>query len=377
MINSAEMVKKNLKIALIGSYPPPYGGVSIHVQRLHYNLLENDIQSHVYNISSSVNGVEMVLNMKSISNWIKILFIKKDIYHVFTTSNHWLWLTLHYTLSRKMKSKLIITYLSLRYSLKDFNWFARRTLKIILRHASHCIAVNQDIKKRLESLGANPGRISVIPPFIPPINYGNNEEKLPNQINNFIKSHQPLISAYAYSLTTSSLNLHRIDTTDLYGIDLLVDLCFSLKKYYPKIGFVLSLTHLNDKSYYREITTKIINNDIKDNFFIYNKPIKDIYNLWSRCAIFIRPTLSDGDSVALREALWFNTPSIASNASPRPEGTILFKNSNLNDLIIKTKKVLENYSYYKSKTESLQKQYNFNKLLNIYDNCVQNDLGSR
>ena len=71
---------RKFKIALIGSYPPPYGGVSVHIQRLHSNLLKNNIQSHVYNISSSVNGAENVLNMKQLSNWIRIIFIKKDIF---------------------------------------------------------------------------------------------------------------------------------------------------------------------------------------------------------------------------------------------------------------------------------------------------------
>ena len=57
------MVKKSIKIALIGGYPPPPGGVSIHVKRLHLNLLENNVQSHVYNFSSSVYGEKNVINM--------------------------------------------------------------------------------------------------------------------------------------------------------------------------------------------------------------------------------------------------------------------------------------------------------------------------
>ena len=373
MITTAEMVKKNLKITLFGSYPPPFGGVSVHIKRLHFILLENNIQSHVYNFSSSVDEAKNILNMKKLTNWEKFLFIKKNISHVHTTGKHWLWVALYYVFSRINKSKLIISYHSLRYGYHDFNFFSRKVLLIIFNNTSHFIVSNSDIRKTIITLGANQNKISVIPPFLPPANSGNIEEKLPNQINNFIKNHQPVISAYAYSLRTPSLNLHGTDTIDLYGIDLLVDLCVILKRKYPRIGIILHVTHLNDESALKNIRLMILNNNISDNFLIYNKPIESLYILWLKSDVYVRPTLSDGDSVALREALWFNTPSIASDASPRPEGTILFKNRDLNDLTLKVKKVLENYSYYTSKVESLPKQTNINKILNIYNNCVQND----
>jgi glycosyltransferase involved in cell wall biosynthesis len=43
-----------------------------------------------------------------------------------------------------------------------------------------------------------------------------------------------------------------------------------------------------------------------------------------RASVFLRPTTSDGDSISLREALHFNVPVVASDAAPRPAGSILF-----------------------------------------------------
>ena len=326
MISSAKMVDKNLKIALIGGYPPPPGGASIHIKRLHFNLLKSNDQSHVYNFSSSVYGEKNVINMKKLTNWWKILFIKKDIFHIHTTSNHWIRVALQYVLGRMNKAKVIITYHSLRFKYHDFNFFSRKVLQIIFNNTSRFMVTNSEIKETLITLGADGNKISVIPSFIPPNNFENAKKILPNQINNFIKDHQPVISAYAYTLKSTSLNLQGKDTTDLYGIGLLVDLCVILKRKYSRIGIILWVTHFNDESTLKNIKLKILNNNISDNFLIYGKTIKDIYYLWSKSDVFVRPTLSDGDSVALREALWLNTPSVASDSVLRPEGTEIFKN---------------------------------------------------
>jgi len=370
MITHAEMIKKNLKITLFGSYPPPFGGVSIHIKRLHLILLENNIQSHVYNFSSSVYNAKNILNMKKLTSWLKILFIKKDISHVHTTSKHWLWVALYYVFSRINRSKLIISYHSLRYGYHDFNFFSRKVLQIIFNNTSHFIVTNLEIRKTIITLGANENKISVIPPFLPPTNSGNAEEKLPNQINYFIKNHQPVISAYAYSLRTPSLNLHRTDKIDLYGIDLLVDLCVILKRKYPRIGIILPVTLLNDESALKNIRLKILNSNISDNFLIYSKPIESLYNLWLKSDVYVRPTLSDGDSIALREALLFKTPSVASDSVLRPEGTIIFKNRDVNDFAAKVTSILTNYSYYKSKVKNIYIQNNFDKIMRVYNKSI-------
>ena len=57
------MVKKanDLRVALVGGYPPPYGGVSIHIQRLHTQCLKNKIRCTVYDISRHVKKVRHVI----------------------------------------------------------------------------------------------------------------------------------------------------------------------------------------------------------------------------------------------------------------------------------------------------------------------------
>lgn len=52
----------------------------------------------------------------------------------------------------------------------------------------------------------------------------------------------------------------------------------------------------------------------------------------ARCSVFVRPTLKDGDSIALREALALGKTVVASDAAPRPPNCILFRSGDIQDL---------------------------------------------
>jgi hypothetical protein len=47
--------------------------------------------------------------------------------------------------------------------------------------------------------------------------------------------------------------------------------------------------------------------------------------LMSACDVFLRPTLEDGDSISVREALALGVPVVASRVGARPAGAILFR----------------------------------------------------
>jgi glycosyltransferase involved in cell wall biosynthesis len=46
--------------------------------------------------------------------------------------------------------------------------------------------------------------------------------------------------------------------------------------------------------------------------------------LYARLTLFVRPTITDGDSVSVRECLHLGVPVVASDAVPRPGGCLLF-----------------------------------------------------
>jgi glycosyltransferase involved in cell wall biosynthesis len=57
--------------------------------------------------------------------------------------------------------------------------------------------------------------------------------------------------------------------------------------------------------------------------------------LMSASDVFIRPTLEDGDSISVREALELKVPVVASRVGTRPPGAILFHPGDVEDLLSK------------------------------------------
>ena len=55
----------------------------------------------------------------------------------------------------------------------------------------------------------------------------------------------------------------------------------------------------------------------------------------SRSALFLRPTLYDGDSLSVREALALGVPVVASTTDFRPDGVTLYRTGVFEDLVAK------------------------------------------
>ena len=361
------MTRKKVDFVQVGSYPPPYGGVSTHIQRLHNKLLIFGNSSFVYNISSNVYGETNVINMKLFSSWINILILKPTHIHVHTGSGYLLWLAIFYIMAKIKGSKLIISYHSFRDDISKYGNLYSGVLKKVYSFCYQIVAVNSDIKMKLVKLEVDVNKISIIPAFIPPVISKHRTSRLPSDILDYATSHFPVLSTYAYTLKTTDSTINIEESVDLYGIDVVIDLIATLKETYPKIGLVLCITYKNDMSYFDEILEKIESIGITENILIYDKPISNLFELWKLSNLYIRATLSDGDSVALREALWFDTPVVASNVVVRPNGVITYQSGDQRDLVNKVMDVLNNSGNSKNRQIStVGYEDNYSSIMEIY-----------
>jgi len=57
--------------------------------------------------------------------------------------------------------------------------------------------------------------------------------------------------------------------------------------------------------------------------------------LMSASDVFVRPTLEDGDSISVREALALGVPVVASDIGTRPAGAILFQRGDVGEMLSK------------------------------------------
>lgn len=349
-----------MKITLLGPYPPPYGGISVHVQRLKEKLAERAVPCIVYDYSGICKREGGVVTISNKATWFlsQLFHNTDDIIHCCGYSPSAL--TVLSILAIVKRKEVILDAGGFLFGQEGVALRHRFAFRIAARAGIYFIAESSRSKDIILSLGIKPENVNdeVIPCFIPPKVEAEDVSQLSDEIQIFIKSHGPIITANAFRISF-------YNNEDLYGIDLCIDLCANLKQSHPNVGFILCISTIGDYDYLNKVIQRIREKGIEDSF-LFASNVRAYHDILTRSDIFIRPTNTDGDSVSLREALYFRVPSVASDAVPRPDGVILFKNRDVADLTSKVEHILANYSFYKIRLEAIKIEDNTEKILRAY-----------
>jgi len=320
-------------VAQIGPFPPPVGGVSVHVQRLHERLLREGHRSVVYaspNYVPSPRSPPCVIPRPNIryldrQTWLLRhgLFSKADIIHChdgFIWSAA-IWPTLILGRSAVMTIHNEIYIASDPRLSYASNWFSRRMLQ---SKQVSWIAVNGRIADYLQEMGVQTGRLFVIPAYIAPsLNIAG---ILPPAMELFLSQHGPVLSVYGFRTQLDA------NGVDLYGFDMALLSLAILKDQYPKVGLVIAVSQTQEPLFTKMLAL-ISALGLNERVHVVTGGLPDGPLLWSRCQVYLRPTTTDGDSLSVREALSLGTPVVASDAVGRPPGVRLFKNRDVNALV--------------------------------------------
>ena len=322
---------RNKKILLVGSYPPPLGGISVHIYRLYHNLKKDDYEVDIFDTSkgSKIKG-EFALKLL-----IHLTKNKTEILHLHLTSNKYFITIL--LLHKVFKFELFFTIHNSRFFYQQ-SAIAKFIRKQFIAQLDFLIVVGNHILEELKLINISmPERVIVKNAFIPPIL--DDEEKIrqsyPPELKSFLSEHSPILLSNAYKLVFHN-------NIDLYGIDMCIELTKKLKNNFPRVGFLFALANANIKGeYFQYLQNKISELKIEDNF-LFMLDQKEIWPLFKIINLNIRATVTDGDAISIREALFFNCPVLASDVVKRPEQCQLFKNRDINDLYYKCLKIMGN-----------------------------------
>jgi len=311
-------INKNLKVVLIG--PTSYvGGVSIHMSRLEKLLKNIFLFSYIDETPKSVSKNKFN-NIRDIRDIFKVMrqVFSANLIHIH--SGNWLLRIYILFVAVLLNKNFIITLHSYRISN-----FKKIITSIFLKKANCIIAVNNEIKEKLPK--AIQKKTLIKEAFIPPSL--DNEKKLEKDILNVINKHNKdrlLICVNAYRLI-------KYKEKELYGFDQCIDVALMAKKDNQNlhIFFVIATIKESDRPYYDKFIKFIELNNLNSYLTVIPKSISFI-NLIKECDLVLRPTISDGDALTIREALWLNKHVVASDVVKRPPGTILYKNGDSIDL---------------------------------------------
>ncbi len=322
-------------VTIVGPLPPPPAGVPIHNDRLVRALRQRGWKVTVLTNGRFVpNGRDgQHLGNSHLRHFVQVLRQAPDVMHIHDTRSS---LTLAAVVAARLRR--VPTVLTVHSRPLSFTGrkHVSRLRGCSLRSADNIIAVNDHIADDLRAHRSSTP-LCVISPYIAPSQADVLE--ISSELDAWIRRHstQHLISFAVYrplgrfarrrdvyGLAIMSLFAERLSQID-------DSVCLVMLLSQPPIGKV-------ERSYLDSITYRM-RRSLGGNFLLLVG--ESALPIIARSSVFIRPTTSDGDSISIREALDFGVPVVASDAIPRPPGTILYATADINDLIEKTREALK------------------------------------
>lgn len=193
------------------------------------------------------------------------------------------------------------------------------------------ICVNEEIADELASLGVPRRQLEIKPAFLPiPLS----QFSIPERIESWMRRRSPVISATLFFRPE-------------YGFELLLEAVSILRQRHPALGCLV----MGGEEDSAEVRCLIKERRLSETILLAGDVDHELcLALLSQSAVFVRPTLRDGDSIAVREAMSCGIPVVASNVGTRPTGTLLFESGDLKGLVEQVEKALTVHAKAKDST---------------------------
>lgn len=337
-----------MKVLMIGPSPPPLGGVSVFVKRYKHKL------------ESTGHKVDVLdpCPLNKVKYCIRLFLIPRKKYDLISINVASFYvLTIIFLIGLAGKTQVI-----------DHNWrqlekwhrLRVRLFSYIVNRCGELVLVGPHLKSYYRGYGVKlpPDRVQVQNAFIhPPLE--DEPEILKSYspvIHQFVESRSPLLIANASSITF-------YQGVDIYGLDMCVELVAALKKTNPNIGLLFALADISDLEYYQEINRRIDELGIRNNFHFMTGQ-KELWPLFKKTDLMVRPTCTDGYGSSVAEALAFGCAVVASDVCKRAKGTAIFANRKDEDFLSKCNEALS--SLYQAPQEIAVEESNINVTSSVY-----------
>lgn len=317
-----------MKVLLVGDYPPPSGGIATHVEQLHRWLLSRGVQSKVLDVGKGAHSGEGVVPARgwiryalqllqfAARGWLPHAHVSGD------NRNSWLVIASVVVAARLFGRRPLVTLHSgfLPSSLPQTP-ARRRLARAVLARCGRVIAVSEAIREALEALGAPAHQVAVYPAFLA----SQARPGLPpNGFGAVRSSCRPLLAMADHP-------------SPIYGRRIAYQALKLIARDFPSVGLALFGPGLRCETAKAEALADGVAGRVHD-FGELEQPA--VLGVMSRCDVFLRPTTGDGDSLSVREALALGVRCVASDASVRPPGALLFRCGDGVDLARKIRRAL-------------------------------------
>jgi glycosyltransferase involved in cell wall biosynthesis len=307
-----------MKFLLIGPQPPPHGGISVHVAGIERRLTAAGVRCRVLDTTKISNRLRFAMKLLSFAGRGWTLHLHTNGHN----RNSWILAWLCGIAGRVGRGSVLTLHsgMSPQY-ISGATGMHRSFLAKTCSLYQRVVCVAPEIATAVASLGVSEHRIEVTPAFI-------GSEPAPVTLDPklaaWIEQHRPLLSTALFFRPE-------------YGFDLLVNAVARLRERHPDVGCVVMGT--GEQS--AEAARQVVEKDLREHILLAGDVDHDTcLALMSASDVFVRPTLEDGDSISVREALELEVPVVASRVGTRPPDAILFHPGDVEDLLSKLESAL-------------------------------------
>jgi phenylacetate-CoA ligase len=299
-----------LKVVQLGPYPPPHGGVQSNLVAIRNYLRSTGHICDCINLTrhrqSDVDGVHYPASAGELARLLWRL--PADILHLHFGGDLTPRLLGLMALCTALPGrKTVLTFHSGGYPSSPAGQSAAPgTLRgVLFRRLDGLIAVNAEIAALFRKFGVDEARIRTILPFT--IEPPDPEAPVPEPLADFFARHKPLL------LTVGLLEPE-------YDLEMQIDTMGQIAASFPGAGLVIA----GAGSLEPALRERIAASPCADRILLYgDMPHEVAKRAILDCDALLRTTWYDGDSVAVREALYLGTPVVATDNGQRPAGVHL------------------------------------------------------
>jgi glycosyltransferase involved in cell wall biosynthesis len=301
-----------MRILLVGPYPPPHGGISVHVSGIYRQSIAAGMQCAVLNTSLIPDRLRFARQLASYAarGWTLHLHTNGH------NRNSWLLALLCGIAGRWNGGSMLTLHSGMMpdYVLTGPAWRGKLA-GFVCRLYSRVICVGPALRDAAISLGTPIGRTEIAPAYLA---VESPEAPLDPRIFAWIERHRPLLSTTLFFRPE-------------YGFELLVEGIARLRRH-PALGCLFMGSGEQSVQASKRVRDAGLENDV---LLLGDVDHDTCLALMRRSHVFVRTTLEDGDSVSVREALALGVPVVASRVGVRPTGTILFHPGDVEDMLSK------------------------------------------
>jgi glycosyltransferase involved in cell wall biosynthesis len=307
-----------MKILLIGPYPPPHGGISVHVWGIQRGLTAAGVESRVLDTRDVRSWrFHFTLLRYSLQGWTL---------HLHTNGHNWkswllaLWCGI---VGQSGRSCILTLHSGLAPGyLTALHGWRRRLARFTCRLYSRVICVSPAVRDALVLLGQRSDCTDIAPAYLETVL---EEILLDRKTVAWMEEHRPLLSTALFFRPE-------------YGFDLLVSAIATLRLRYPSVGCLV----MGSGEQEPEARKRVRDFGLENHILLVGDVIHaQCLALMSRSDLFLRTTWYDADSISVREALALGVPVVASRVGSRPKGVILFQPGDVTDLLSKIESTMK------------------------------------